>query len=494
MVDSENGRGPSPLEVPLSAEPLNRLASGSSVAASGRCTVSCMSFEFEASGRSFYVPSAFYISAAHGVLDASDGSVLPGGWHRLMHEYGHLIQDRTSVFGAIEFMHFFDSIHSILKLLQIQANAATPRWARCAPARTLLRKMMSPPTVQLPVSATEGAQESWIASIYKLRAATDPRQPWRNGVMWALEGHRVDEIPVWYEGAERSIPVAVGSFVDNVKVSTYEHAIGPREIKEAYSVAIEVLHGGPPVNSAAAFEYLAVERILSLAGQVDERQVIAVCHWALQDPVPGVRFFEIFKMLEQYGRLPEAGDLYDLLRADALRFGLKQRVVQVGRQLDEIVRVQAASGSKDLLFEVLRWYRDRVVAALARNLDPNRRFPLDTYICGFGLHPDVAGFTAVVAEEPIPAVETPSGAVFAFGGRSVDSDTVLFIRSLGDLVGRLWFEPVASWPCVLESTCGLGYRDAGCTTRPCDKGRRRPACPYGAAAAYLGIPRLRTLP
>lgn len=430
-----------------------------------------MSFEFDASGRSFYVPSAFYISAAHGVINASDGSVLPGGWHRLMHEYGHLIQDRTSVFGAIEFMHFVDALQSVLRLLQNHGAQ-----------------------VQLPVSASAGANQSWFASIHALRAATNPRNPWRNDVWWAYEEYRVEEVPVWYEGAERRIPVAIARFVDNTNGDSYEHEIGPREIKEAYSVAIEVLHGGPPVNDATAFEYLAIDRILSKAGPIDERQVAAICHWALQDPVPGVRFFEIVVTLERQGVLPAANDLYDLLRAQALGGGVANKVALVGQQLDEIVRVQSASGPNDLLFQVFRWYRDRVVVALARNLDAKRRFPLDTYVCGSGPHPDVAGFTAAVAEEPIPAVETPSGAIFAYGGKSVDSDSVLFIRSLGDLIGRLWFEPVASWPCVLEPTCVLGYRDAGCTTRPCDKGAKRPACPYGAAAAYLGIPHLRTLP
>lgn len=430
-----------------------------------------MSFEFDASGRSYYVPSAFYISAAHGVLDGSDGSVLPGGWHRLMHEYGHLIQDRTSVFGAIEFMHFVDSLQSVLRMLQSQGAQ-----------------------VQLPVSASPGASDSWFASIHALRAATNPRCPWRNDVWWAYEEYRVQEVPVWYEGAERRIPVAIALFVDNTNGDTYEHEIGPREIKEAYSVAVEMLHGGPAVDDATAFEYLAVERILGKAAPVDERQIVAICHWALQDPMPGVRFFEIVATLDRRGALPPANDLYDVLRADALEAGVADKVALVGKQLDEIVCVQSASGPDDLLFRVFRWYRDQVVVALGRNLDPQRRFPLDTYVCGSGTHPDGGGFTGIVTEEAIPAVETPSGAIFAFGGESIDSDTVLVIRSLGDLIGRLWFEPAASWPCVLEPTCVLSYRDAGCTTRPYDKGAKRPACPYGAAAAYLGIPHLRTLP
>jgi hypothetical protein len=79
---------------------------------------------------------------------------------------------------------------------------------------------------------------------------------------------------------------------------TYEHEIGPWEIKEAYSVAIEVLHGGPAVTNANEFEYLAIERILGKARPVDERPIAAICHWALQDSVPGVRFFEIVAFLE----------------------------------------------------------------------------------------------------------------------------------------------------------------------------------------------------
>ena len=226
---------------------------------------------------------------------------------------------------------------------------------------------------------------------------------------------------------------------------------------------------------------------------MDERQMAAVCHWALQDSLPGMRFFEILALLEKRGPLPSANCLYDVLRSDALRGGVAEKVALVGRQLSEVVRVQEESGKADLLFQVLRWYRDQTKVALARNLDLSRRFPLDTYVCGHGPHPDGEGFTSIVNEEPIPAVETPSGAIFAYGGASVDSQAVLFIRSLGDLVGRLWFEPRAAWPCILLSTCTLPYRDADCAARPCSKGNRRPACPYGAAAAYLGIPNTRTL-
>lgn len=255
-----------------------------------------------------------------------------------------------------------------------------------------------------------------------------------------------------------------------------------------------MLHGGPAVTNANEFEYLAIERILGRAGPVDERQIAAICHWALQDSVPGVRFFEIVSFLEKNGPLPAANDLYDALRTQALNVGVADKVKLVGQQLDEIVSIQSASGPKDFLFQVFRWYRTQVVRALARNLDPARRFPLDTYVCGSGPHPDIAKFSGVAAEEPIPVVETSSGAIFAFGGKSVDSHTVLFIRSLSDLVSRLWFEPTSSWPCVLESTCTLAYRDDGCKTRPHDKGARRPACPYGAASAYMGFPHQRKLP
>lgn len=428
-----------------------------------------MGFEFDNSGRSFYVPSAFYISAAPGVLDNA-GVPSPGGWPRLLHEYGHLIQDRTSVFGAIEFMHFVDSLHSMVSLLNTQG-----------------------PVVALPISAAPSAQVSKLASIHALRAATNPRMPWRNGVWWAYEEHRIDSVTVWYEGKTRQIPVAIARFVNNITNDTYEHEIGPREIKEAYSVAIELLHGGPPVDDAKEFEYLAIERILLRIGPVDERQIVAVCHWALQDPVPGVRFFEILMLLEANGMMPAAPALYDVLRSAAIADGVAAKVLQVEDQLNEIVCIQQRAGTRDVLFQVLRWYRDQVVVALNRNLDQQRRFPLDSYLCEATPTGDFLHFIQAVAEEPIPSVETPSGASFAFGGTTIDSDSVLFIRALGDLLVRLWVEHKAIWSCVLYSTCNHPIRDQTCTSQPCDKGRLRPACPYGAAAAYLGFPGRRKL-
>ena len=420
-------------------------------------------FDVDASGRSYYIPSSFYIYVAPGVLDENGGSIA-ACWYRLMHEYGHLLQDRASLFGVIEFLHFFDSLQSVVSLLRT-AGAEAP----------------------LPLREAVGADRAWLTSIEKLRSVVYPRTAWRNDVWWAYEWHDVTEVPVWYEGVERPIPVAVAHFVDNESGDTYEHEIGPREIKEAYSVAIQVLHGGPSVDEPDQFEYLALERILGRGGALDQRQMIAICHWALQDSVPGVRFFEIVRMLEAGGLRP-AEDLYDRLREAAVTRGLPGKIALAAEQLNEIVDNQQKSGAGDLLYRVLEWYRDRAVPALHRNLDPFRRFPLDTYVGKRSAAPDPEQFARMVREEPIPLVQNANYAAFAFGGRSVDSDTVLFITALSNLVFRLWSERSPEWPCSIATSCTLHLKDEACKRTPWTKSSAERPCPSGAAARYLGLP------
>ena len=425
-------------------------------------------FDVDASGRSYYVPSSFYIYVAPGVLDA-EGASLAGGWYRLMHEYGHLLQDRASLFGVIEFLHFFDSFQSVVLLL----TAAGVE-------------------VRLPLREAAGADKAWLTSIESLRSIVYPRTAWRNDVWWAYERHRVADVPVFYEGELRPIPVAIAHFVDNKSGDTYEHEIGPREIKEAYSVAIQVLHGGPSVDEPDQFEYVAIERILGRAGAVDERQMIAICHWALQDSVPGVRFFEIVSLLEAEGLRP-ADELYDRLREDAMKRGAADKVDTAARQLNEIIDNQRKSGEGDLLYQVLGWYRDRAIAALRRNLDPARRFPLDTYVGTRSAAPNPEQFASMVSEEPIPLVQNANDGAFAFGGQSVDSDTVLFVRALADLVSRLWSNGVAGWSCPLVASCTLHLKDEACEQTPWTKSLAERPCPYGAAARYLGLPNTHRL-
>ena len=428
-----------------------------------------MGLEVDATGVSYYCPSSFYIYLRAGVLDEFGGAT-EAGMPTLMHEYAHLIQDRASLYGAFEFLLFLDSVRGALAVM---------------PTGTV----GTPAQVQLPISGYPAWASSWLASIQALRGALAPRPPWIDDVMWAYETHRLANQRVWMQGEWHEVPTVIASFVDNATNATYEHEIGPREIKEAYSVAVQILHGGPEVDDAKQFEYLAVERILlKELGAVTPLQIIAICHWALQSPNPGARLFEIIVRVLKEDLLPSADSLYDLLREDACTtLQHEQRVRELLLQVSEVVAAQAGAGYKDLLFQVMTWFYSTASHSLGLSVS-GRRFPLDTFLCK--ADPD---FRRLTSDIPIPVVEVPSGDVFSFGAQTVASDAVLFVRSLAHLLHKLSHADAASWPCDLHSSCVLNYKDAGCTSQPWLKGQHRPACPYGAAAAYLGLPHLRVL-
>jgi hypothetical protein len=428
-----------------------------------------MGLEVDATGVSYYRPGSFYINLRAWILDG-DGMPTEAGMPTLMHEYAHLIQDRACLYGVFEFLLFLDSLHGALSVMPVG-------------------EVGTPAQVQLPISQHPAWAQSWLASVQALRAAIAPRPEWVDGVMWAYESHHLAQQRVWMQAEWHDVPMAMASFVDNTTNETYEHEIGPREIKEAYSVAVQILHGGAEVNDARQFEYLAVERILiKELGAVTPQQLIAICHWALQSPNPGVRFFEIVTLALAQDALPAANALYDLLRDDAAtNLHHEKRVRELLIQVSEVIAAQAAAGYKDLLFQVMLWFYGAASHALGLSVS-GRRFPLDTFLCKGD-----ADFRRLTSDIPIPVVEVPTGHAFSFGAATVDSDSVLFIRSVAHLVHKVSYAGAADWPCDLLSSCVLDYKDAACATRPWLKGARRPACAYGAASAYLGLPHLRVL-
>lgn len=430
-----------------------------------------MGFDFDTEGRCFYAPNAFYINLSSDVYDEEDRPTVEG-WYKLMHEYAHLIQDRTTLFGAIDFLLFYDWIRAAAEALQAGGGQ-----------------------IHLPLNQAETTQRK-VHEIYGLKKAVQVRLDWMNGKWWAFESFEYVDQAISYDGEAQTFKVAMAHFVDNVDNVEYSHPIGPREIKEAYSMAVQTFFGGPHVVTAEQFEYLAVERILSQFGVVDPRQTVSICHWALQDPSPGVRFFEICELMKTLGHstLPSAESLYDTLRQDAINRGFLDKVATLERQLSEVQRIQSEAGEDDFLSGVLAWYKDHVFTALRRSVDPTRRFPLDTCLCmpfsvGFS-----STFEVITAEEPIPLVALASGRVIGYGDGAhddLDSRAGFFFRAMGDLLDRLWCSDHARGKCPLYSLCDLVFKDHECMERPWMKGDLESPCSYGLAARYLGIPAQR---
>ena len=166
-----------------------------------------MSFEVDNNGRSYYHPRAFYIYLRADAVD-EEGAPTKGGMPVFMHEYAHLIQDRCSLFGVVDFVHFADSVQSLVKMLQ---TATRP--------------------IELPMKSHSAAAKSWLAEIEAIRRVADPRKNWKNGVYWSHESHEIKTVSVEYVGGKYEFPLVIAKFVDNITGDTYEHEIGPREIK-----------------------------------------------------------------------------------------------------------------------------------------------------------------------------------------------------------------------------------------------------------------------
>jgi hypothetical protein len=364
----------------------------------GQVLVATMAIEVDAAGRSFYHPRAFYLSFHHGVLD-EHGQPSATEVPVFMHEYAHLVQDQTTLFGVIEFIYLMDTVRDLK--IYARANTNGP--------------------VLVPLEEHPDTRDTWTNCLARIREVAHAREPWQNGIAWAYVDHEIELEAVPYRGLQRQLPKVQARFINNATGDECLHAIGPCEVKEAYSVAVECLHGGVVHHlDGPEFQYSAVERILAQLGEVGPTQIITICHWALQSQFPGVRLMEIVEHLTAQGHvpLPCANDLHEICRSYSLERGLEQLVEHALNGLDEIVRANAVAGEADPLFQSLRWYSELAKRNLGWCLDDTMAFPADSFLAleysEFG-EAERASFLAFQDEHPIPSMEDGRGRVYATG-------------------------------------------------------------------------------
>ncbi len=431
-----------------------------------------MAIEVDAAGRSFYQPRAFYMNFRHGVLD-EQGQPSAAEIPAFMHEYAHLVQDQTTLFGVIEFIYLMDAIRDVK--VHAKANPEAP--------------------VRIPLKKHPDTRDTWANCVTRIREVAQAKEPWQNGVVWAYVDHEVDLVAVPHGGLQRELPKAVARFVDNKTGDECVHPIGPREVKEAYSVAVEHLHGGHPhALDGPEFQYSAIERILARFGAVTSRQMIAICHWALQSQFPGVRLMELVDHFADQGdaTLPCAEDVFEICREHALRHGLKELIDHAVEGLDEIVRTFSMADDDDPLARSLRWYLDLVSRNLGWCLDRSRSFPLDAFMAlkceDFGER-EKESFLRFQADHPIPSMEDSTGQIYATGPPGPGEQAVFLFRGLCSLTSRLWQCTDTTWRCPILSSCPHHeVGNGGCEKMPWAKARLLGGlCPYAAAATYLDV-------
>ncbi len=428
-----------------------------------------------------YSPRGLYIKLLSGVFETPDGPGMPTfsseAFPLFMHEVAHLVQDRSTFRGVIDFLDMWDRV-----------TAVADHVRDC-------HQRVELPLVNPLTGATRLREDlRWAIETETLASHREPRGAWESeGRYWTYQQYRVEAMQTNLAGRQIQSPKVIVNFMDNGTNETYEHSLGAWEIKEAYSVAVALIHGGPlPEFGRKDFEYLVVERILSyFFGDVQPRQIVALCHWALQDLAPATTFFAIIEHFEEEHALPDEHAIYDFARDEAMARGLQQNWTDILNNINVYER-QLGSQSKTL-GDLFRWYREHADSLMLLQLDKTRRFPLDTYLCTVNIaanDADRSGRLQTLFEElEVPLIIWPDGSFYSISAtREEVGANVLLNLCVLNLMQRLWSSHEASWPCPLHAGCELEMKDGGeCLNSPWRKSRFHPTCPYGAAANFMRI-------
>lgn len=425
-----------------------------------------------------YFPTAFYLKF-YDPLFNEDGTVRCRMRPVFMHEYTHLVQDRATFFGALDFVQFYNRF-------QCLSQSMAKRSGRVV---VPLSKQVSDHTFH------EMADLRLIKQIEKLEEVTHHHTSWSSNAWWPDDCYERKEVMAEYAGGVVGIPVRTVCFVESTSGDVLRSNLTGLEICEGYAAAVGQLHGETQPLSSLKVKYTCVWRILESAfgDQVDARSVVAFCHWSLSDRAPGAVFFDLLEEVRRHSgeSIPGADEVYDICREHALRYGIEQRIGQMIECVDGIAANQRQAGVNDGFYHVLNWYASEATRLLLLSLDSSRRFPLDTYLAP-GVRPSVgtqrSELESFHREVPIPQIEDHDGTLKTCSVDELEEQAAMFVRCLADLVWRLWSSQSPEWSCPFEGICPLAtVRDDECRRAPWRKARLRPPCPYSAAAHYLNL-------
>ncbi len=394
-----------------------------------------------------------------------------------MHEVAHLVQDRATFRGIIDFLDFWDRVSAVSE-----------------------HNRTCDENLEIPlVDAHTGQsrlQESyqWALETERLRGLREPRKSWESQERtWAYASHHVVSIETRLAGRRITYPIVTVRFVDNVTLDEYEHSLGAWEIKEAYSVAVAMIHGGAqPEFGKKNFEYLVIERILSgFFGEIAPSQMIAVCHWCLQDLSPANTLISLIEHYEAEGALPDALSIYGHARSDAMTRGFAENVRDV---LNNVREYSSQLGRQNEPLRVLfEWYLHHAERLLTLHLNDVRYFPLDTFLCNANPYDSAevqnAGLRELFSEVEVPLIIWPNGATHSISDDSIQAGSSVFLnQAVFHLLHQLWTSTSDSWSCPIQTGCNLPMKDElECSTTPWKQVRHFPSCPYGAAAKILNL-------
>lgn len=219
-----------------------------------------------------YTPRGFTIELCHPDFEPpKDGKLMFSKelFPTFMHEFSHLVQDRGTFRGVMNFLDLWDQIAAVSNHCSLH-GAEVPR-----PVVEMngLRHRLPPGQI-------------WARELDRLREKSEPRIDWTDDDrFWAFQKHRIQIHKEMLAGREIEVPYVRLDFIDNTTGEPYSHPVGAWEIREAYAVAVGLLHGGKLKQPGlAGFEYLAIERLLAYHfGEVFPRQTIALVPFAVSN-------------------------------------------------------------------------------------------------------------------------------------------------------------------------------------------------------------------
>lgn len=426
-----------------------------------------------------YTPRSFYIQLNEPMFSepGPNGTLkfTPQNFPVFMHEVAHLVQDRATFRGVIDFLDLWDRVSAIAEHVRsLNGTIEIPLFD----ARTGLSRL--------------AGNINWAVETEKIRQLREPKIKWAdNGSAWAYTRHETRLVVAPLDGKQLTYPITTVYFVDNVSGDEYQHTLGAWEIKEAYSVAVSLIHGGPLHEYGKTnFEYLVIERILNrFFGAVTPQQTIAICHWCLQYLAPATVFFSLIEHFE-FQKLPSAELIYRHARAEALSRGFERNVLDI---LATVEKYRVALGAQEPLRVLFGWYIEHAERLLTLHLAEERIFPLDTFLCDANPY-DAAniqdkGLKLFFQEVEIPLIVWPNGDTTAIcSDLNVTESAVFLNQSVFNLSYRLWTSKDAVWACPNFQGCHLPMKDNHeCLHTPWKQVRHFPACPYGAAAKLMAL-------
>ena len=429
-----------------------------------------------------YMPRTFSIRLLHPAIGKQPQNgplyIPRAAFPTLMHEFGHLVQDWSTFRGVIDFLNLWDQVGAISDLAG-RSGADIP----------------------FPVVGAGGVQRRlrpetlYALDLDDMHEVTEPRHRWKDGKpSWRYLRREIEIKPVWLAGRMIDSPFVWVYLLDEATGKEIKHRLGAWEIKEAYSVAVGALHGAKPkVAGKVGFEYLIVDRVLTHHFDgIIPLHTIALGHWTLQDLAPGNTLFALIEQLAASGRnLPSPVNIYQMGRAEAFGRDFERNSREIIQSVEATAAHHASYGNETLARH-LGWYRRHAERLLHLHLDPQRRFPMDTFLCEDSRALSEAEcnqrLVPLFGEVELPLLFMPDGSTHSFSADPETESEAFFIQCVVDLFRHVWRRTDDSWPCLVYDSCNLPMKDTTeCKSQPWKKAWQHPTCAYGAAARLFGI-------